>query len=441
MCARATFLAAVLPLTCGSALAQVLDFEAIEAMIKRGEVVQAYGLLDPHEYNYAGDADFDYLFGIAALETGHPERSRVALERLLLNNPELTGARLTLGRAYAALGDKVRARSQFQLVLAANPPQATRDLVAGYLAALDAETAPVPTTRAAAFVEGSIGRDSNINLATTADQVFVPLFGVNFSLPPASVALGSNYLGAAGGAALEHDFSSRYSAYGAVNLKFQDNAETALYNSQEVEARAGLQYAQGPHLARLGLVSDRYVLGGQGYRDIDGVLGEWRLQTGQRDQASLFAQDSSIRYLQPDAASFSGDQALGGAGWLHSFDDSGRSYLFGGVFGGRDRATDHREDGDKAILGARAAAQGAIGGTADWFGYVSTASGRYDLINPNYLVRRRDLQYDAGIGINWRFAADWTLRPQFSFTRNDSNIELYDYNRYDLSITLRRDFR
>ena len=65
----------LLPFTCGVACAQVLDFPAIEAMIKRGEFTQAYALLDSHEVKYAGDADFDYLFGIAALESGHPARS------------------------------------------------------------------------------------------------------------------------------------------------------------------------------------------------------------------------------------------------------------------------------------------------------------------------------------------------------------------------------
>jgi hypothetical protein len=438
---QATLVAAMFPFACGAAVSQVLDFAAIEAMIKRGEAAAAYALLDPHEFNYAGDADFDYLLGIAALESGHAERSRAALERLLLNDPGLTGARLYLARACAALGDKVRARSEFQAVLAANPPQATRDQVAGYLAALDAAAASAPATRAAAFLEASAGRDTNINLATAQDQVFVPLFGVNIALPPTSVALRSNYVGAAGGAAVEHDLNDRYTAYGALNIRLQDNAQTSLYDSDDYEARAGLQYAQGPQLARLGLVSDRYYLDHQGYRSIDGVLGEWRIQADARNQASLFAQDSRIRYLQPDTVSFSGDQTLAGGGWLHSFDDSGRSYAFAGVFGGRDRATDHREDGDKVILGIRTAGQWSIGETGEWFAYASAASGRYDLTNPIYMVQRRDLQYDAGIGINWRFAAYWTLRPQVSFTHNDSNIEVYDYNRYDLSITLRRDFR
>jgi outer membrane protein len=441
MRAGTTLVAAMLPFACGAAFAQLLDFPAIEAMIKHGDAAAAYAILDPHEFNYAGDADYDYLLGLAALESGHPDRARAALERLLRANPDLTGARVSLGRAYLELGEKVRARGEFELVLAANPPQATRDLVAGYLRTLEADMGVPKPTRGAGYVEATAGRDSNIDLATAQDQIFVPLFGVNFALPPGSGAIAENYLGFGAGAAVEHDFDDRISGFAAATAKVQDNAHVAMYNTQDFEARAGLQYAEGAHIVRLGFVGDRYYLGGQDYRSIDGMLGEWRIQTGAGDQASLFAQDSRIRYLQPDIASFSGDQTLAGAGWLHSFDDAGRRYAFAGLFGGRDRATDHREDGDKAIVGARVAGQWTLSERGEVFAYTSAASGRYDQLNPNFLVVRRDLQYDAGIGVNWRLAPGWSLRPQLSYTRNDSNIELYGYNRYDLSITLRRDIR
>jgi outer membrane protein len=429
-----------LPFACGVAHAQALDYGSIEGMLKRGEFAQAYALLDPHEFNYAGDADFDYLLGVAALESGHPERARAALERVLLANPQFAGARLNLARAYAALGDKARARAEFETVLASNPPQATRDAVARYLATLE-QTEAGPRTRSEGYLEAALGHDSNINLATASDQVYVPLFGASFSLPPASVALSENYASLAGGVGVEHVLSEHFSAFGGLGLKLRDNARTALYDSEEVEARAGLQYGDGPHLARLGVIGDRYDLDRQGYRKFDGLLGEWRLQADARNQANVFLQDSRIRYLQSTAASFSGEQTLAGAGWLRSFDDAGDSYLFAGAYGGHDRATQPSDDGGKAILGLRLAVQWAAAPSGEWLAYAGAVSGRYDQPNPAFLVTRRDLEVDAGAGFNWRFAPRWSLRPQLTWTRNHSNIELYDYNRYDLSITLRRDFR
>ena len=439
-CAAILLGAFILQIACGAAWAQVLDFAAIEAMIRRGEAGAAYALLEPHEYNYAGDADFDYLFGVAALDSGHPARARAALERLLLNHPDFAGARLNLARAYFALGDKHRARAEFMAVLATDPPQATRDTIANFLATIDQEPV-VPRNRVAGYLEGAVGRDTNINLATTQDQVYVPLFGINFLLAPTSVALRDNYWSLAGGVAGERVLSDRFTAFGGIGIKLRENVKNGLYDGEDYEARGGVQLAQGPHLARLGLVGDRYYLDKSRYRNIDGVLGEWRHQHDANNQASLFVQESRIRYLQPGAQSYSGNQSIIGGGWVRSFDETGRSYAFAGVYGGRDRATENREDGDKAIVGMRVAGQWGISERSEWFAYASAASGRYDQVNPGYLVKRHDWQYDAGVGLNWRFAPAWTLRPQLAFTRNNSNIELYDYNRYDTSVTLRRDFR
>jgi len=44
------------------------------------------------------------------------------------------------------------------------------------------------------------------------------------------------------------------------------------------------------------------------------------------------------------------------------------------------------------------------------------------------------------LGADWRWGKYWTLRPQLAYTRNNSNIVIYSYNRTDVSLTFRRDF-
>jgi hypothetical protein len=43
-------------------------------------------------------------------------------------------------------------------------------------------------------------------------------------------------------------------------------------------------------------------------------------------------------------------------------------------------------------------------------------------------------------GVSWTFAPGWSLRPQLIYIKNDSNIALFEYERTDLSINLRKDF-
>ena len=56
-------------------------------------------------------------------------------------------------------------------------------------------------------------------------------------------------------------------------------------------------------------------------------------------------------------------------------------------------------------------------------------------------MTRYDKQYDANFGINWHYDKLWTVRPQISYLRNNSNIVIYQFDRTDVSITIRRDFK
>ena len=55
--------------------------------------------------------------------------------------------------------------------------------------------------------------------------------------------------------------------------------------------------------------------------------------------------------------------------------------------------------------------------------------------------RRRDIQYDGTLGLNWRIDSNWSLRPSISYTRNNSNVPIYAWDRADASLMLRRDFQ
>ena len=91
-----------------------------EILIKKGKPSDAYALLEPLEFEHSGDTRFDYLMGIAALDSGIPGRATLALERVLAVDPEHAAARLDLARAYFQLGDLPRAKTEFALTLKRN---------------------------------------------------------------------------------------------------------------------------------------------------------------------------------------------------------------------------------------------------------------------------------------------------------------------------------
>lgn len=60
--------------------------------------------------------------------------------------------------------------------------------------------------------------------------------------------------------------------------------------------------------------------------------------------------------------------------------------------------------------------------------------------DPTFLISRTDRQYDLSIGARYLPFPSITVKPQFSYTKNDSNYALGYYDRKVLSVTFRKDF-
>jgi hypothetical protein len=61
--------------------------------------------------------------------------------------------------------------------------------------------------------------------------------------------------------------------------------------------------------------------------------------------------------------------------------------------------------------------------------------------DPLFLVEREDTQVDASVVLNYTIrSTKWSLRPQLTFTDNDSNVEIYTFRRTVAQLGLRRDF-
>src|SRR4051812_47803510 len=105
------------------------QLEQAHAMLKEGKAAQAYALLEPQEFNRAGEIDYDTLLGIAALDGGKPDKATLAFERVLALDPNSAGVRLDMARAYFALGDYPRAKAEIALAAQNNPPPAARMVI------------------------------------------------------------------------------------------------------------------------------------------------------------------------------------------------------------------------------------------------------------------------------------------------------------------------
>ena len=87
------------------------------ALTNAGRSADAYNLLLPELAQRASDPDFNYAYGLAALDSGHVADAILAFQRVLAVRPGNVEARAEIARAYALSGDVDTARAQFDTVL------------------------------------------------------------------------------------------------------------------------------------------------------------------------------------------------------------------------------------------------------------------------------------------------------------------------------------
>lgn len=426
-----------------AALAADPDLAKAESLMREGKPAEAYALLEPFEFDLSGNINFDYLLGIAALDSGKADKATIAFERVLAVDPNYAGARLDMGRAYFALGDYTRAKTEFDTVLSQNPPAAARAVIDNYMVAIQkAESAK--QTKATGYIEASVGRDSNVNFATSQNQIAVPALGnALFTLSPANIRLSDSYLGVNLGGEITHQVNNKFGLYAGADVRVRDNRHQDAFSSTSLDGRAGIALGESTDVVRLGLLGGKFELDGKTNRDTTGASVEWRHLINPANQLSTFGQFARYRF-EPTISVNDFDQTTVGMNWAHIFHD-GKGFLSTTLFSGKDDAP-LRADGDKSFVGLRFGGQVQLSEKVDLFASLGGQSGSYRLVNaafssPTESVKRSDRQYDASIGINWRLAKDWTLRPQVSYLRNNSNIVIYEHNRTDVSITIRRDFK
>lgn len=426
-------------LIAGPVAAADLDLTRAQALMKEGKAAEAYALLEPQEFDHAGEIAFDYLLGIAALDSGKPDKATIAFERVLAINPEYAGARLDMARAYFALGDMVRAKQEFETVLSQKPPAAARAVVEKYLSAIE-QREKAKLTRLTGYLEGTAGYDSNVNFSTAQTQVNVPALGnLPFTLAAGNVKASAAFGQVGGGVDYGHDFTPKFGIYAGADARARAYDGQSDFSYNNIDARAGVSIGAADNQLRVGVLGGENHVNIAGGRSTAGVNGDWRYNFNPTNQLNVFSQFSSIRFKNDQLKVNDFNLTTSGVGWLHVLGD-GRSALTAAAFFGEESSAGDRADGNAEFQGLRLAAQYSLREKLDVFASVGAQFKRYSKENAAFQATRHDDIFDGALGVNWRFAEFWLLRPQVTYTEDRSNITLNRYDRTEASITLRRDF-
>ena len=259
------------------ATAQSIEPQSAEPIAKAKSLIEnkqadtAFRLLAPLEDQRAGDRNFDYWLGVAALESDRLERAALAFERLLVKYPDFDSARLELARTYLRMGSVDLAAQEFTRLLTRAPNEAGRKLLEDYLAEIRRIKERQRFGRSA-YIEIGGGRDNNLSSSTRDfSGAILSSFGLPGIVPTGnSIHRADKFLAVQTGVEGNYQLREDRSIYAAADLSTRHYREFNDYDYLLASAVVGYQ-------ARLGQFTYAASAFVQGFRQ-DGALVEGVLE-------------------------------------------------------------------------------------------------------------------------------------------------------------------
>ena len=398
-----------------------------EDLLTSGDAAMAYSLLSERESELAGNPFFDYLLGVAALDSGKASDAIFSLRRALAVAPAFSGARMELARAYFETGNLTMSRSLFVQLLDEQPPAAVRTVIDDYIVSIDASPSS-PKGHFRTHYDLAAGYDTNANGSTDSQQF------LGFMLSPNNVETESSFAALGAGLSWLKPTSTRVAWYTNGRVGLRHNPDADFVDSSVVSGAGGVNWQRGRFFGRTGVDafwSTRDGDSNQSYAGIATMFGRrlsdyWDLSLGIRGGALRYA--SNIDIMDVDRVMFTGRL--------------GRVLSTGGSFaielvGGRDSERQSASPYGNSKLGGRVTLYSPLGDNTML--HVTSGSLTSDYDGLFFGTPREDTQISTMLQIEFRnvIRDGLSLTPRLRHVDNDSGVALYDYDRLEFSINLR----
>lgn len=424
----------------GAAGAGALD-EARQKMAA-GDAAGAYQILKPEERAHAGNPDFDYMLGLAAIDSGHAPEAVAAFERVLAVDPGHLQARAELGRAYIALAEPEAARRELAIVEAqANVPPEVRETINRYVTALDTGLSG-GGTEIKGNLRLSAGWDSNINNSTSDARILIPAFaGLGFAtLGPGATSEESAFAEVAGRVSVRHGLAIDRHLVADITASYRGNEATGDFNQGLAGLNLGIMQ-RTPDWGTFGLSlqTQAYWVDDEAYRYTFGALGQWSYTTRGNTDYAVYLQYARLNY--PNNSIQNANRYTAGATVGQALGGARDPYVFAGVYAGTERVSDSTVDHlSNDFAGLRAGGEIGVMDRLRAYASASVEFSDYDAPDPLFLTERSTTRADVVAGLRYALTSDLTLGGSVAYTHADSNIVLYDYDRTVASLSLSFDF-
>jgi len=414
----------------------------MDSLISQEAYQQAYDLGAANLDAWEGDAEFDYLFGLAALESGNSNESVFALERVaaVAEDAGLRSlARLELARAYFMTNNLSASENLFNTVLATDPPENVQQNIEVFLRLIETRrNTQSPTLNWT--LSSVIGSDSNANSATSNGLIETPLIG-QIELDPAGQETEDTFSNTTLSMIYSYPFTKDRALNFTLNLGHLNNFDTDQFDIDNLRGEIAYNWGNEVHRFKHGVSTGKVNLDQNGFQKSLALNTSWQRAGANGWYQSMSASYTQIRY----------DTNNNGA--LNDLRDVDQFLLTGGItkISGPLTHTVNLYAADENAQASRAGDHN--GRTFKGIAYsllyrmnaqhtpflrTSIQDVEHDSRHPVFFnTTRSGKTKSVTLGWFWQLGRNLMITSEAAFTDNQSNIPLFDFTRYKYQAGIR----
>lgn len=407
----------------------------LNELIKAKQYQQAYQYANEKIMDYGGEARFDYLMGLAALNIKAYEEAVFALERAVINRPKWEQARFQLAKAYYQVDNL--AASKNELIKLKN--DAKTDKFEGIIDSFIDQVDDAIVNKKRVFKQilaFSTGSDSNINSGTESSTIFLSQLGTTIPLAEGSRETEDTPFNLSYQAQYQEPLNQNAAIIAQLGLFRTDYADSPMFERTMADLTIKYQDVISDMTYQVGAFYRPMELDGSHYRDQYGFVTNWTLPIDANWSAGwqlgfgqVESQVSAGLDVKDAYASINAQYRTGR--WQHTV-----STNFTDVRA--DLATSKHRSHQFVKLDYQ------IGYVFSHNQHISLSTQwqkfNYDELDPTFLIVRDEEFWRAGLG--WRYIQNsWLLwQVQLRHSEKTSNEPIFAYNRDEFIVGVTMQF-
>lgn len=418
--------------------AQNEQLAQLDQLVAAGRYDEAYGLslqlLDAHE----GDPEFDFLYGLAALETSRPGEAVFAFERILFSYPDQQRVKLELARAFYMSNNLSASRQLFNEVLASAPSDNVRNNIQAFLDQIDERERNIAGTFSW-FLNTNVGTDTNINSATELGVISTPIGDVELS--PSGQSIDDNFMDLGGGLNYVKPLSKTSALSVGGNFNLHNNVDTDAFDIGVLALDASYAHLVNSLRLSYGARAQRVALDGEEFqRSTSAIFTAQRTGNNGWSQAftGAFTQVRFNDDINPNASLRDVDQ------WLISGvlgKSSGRfNHSLSAYYGDESAVDSTGKDNAQAFYGIAFSEQFQFRPNHIPYFRISMHFSENQARHVFFGRVREDETFSTSLGWIWRAMDNMNVTTDLTWIDNDSTLDLFAYDRLKFQTGLRYQF-